>query len=118
MFISVRHYFYQVAGCDVRGVDLIAGAHGIETRNPFLARPVMQFALNLPFDLRVSVTPKPMINRLFLDRWRPDQVLPKKGFTGHCNDSLPWLGIDLDSTGNRDLDWREIVLKSFYKDPS
>jgi len=111
-------YFYQVAGCDVRGVDLIAGAHGIETRNPFLARPVMQFALNLPFELRVSVTPKPMINRLFLDRWRPDQVLPKKGFTGHCNDSLPWLGVDITLTGNRDLDWREIVFKSFYKDPS
>lgn len=111
-------YFYQVSGCDLRGIDLIAGAHGIETRNPFLARPVMQFALNLPFDLKVAVTPKPIINQIFLDRWHQDQILPKKGFTGHCNDSLPWLGVDIVPTGDRDRDWREIVLKSFYKDPS
>ena len=38
----------------------------------------------------------------------------KKGFTGHANDSLPWLGIDIDSTGDRLLDWRQIAQKGFY----
>ena len=107
-------YWYQIASCDARGIDVCAGAWGKEARNPFLARPVMQLALNLPFEYKVGVVSKPLIRRLFLERWQPDQVLPKKGFTGHCNDALPWLDIKIDSTGDRDQDWRQAVLKSFY----
>ena len=107
-------YWYQIAGCDARGIDVISGAWGIESRNPFLARPVMQLALNLPFEFKVSAVPKPLITRLFVEKWGLENVLPKKGFTGHCNDSLPWLGVDIQSTGNRDLDWHQAVLKSFY----
>jgi len=40
-------YLHQVVGCDSQGIDAIAGAWGIETRNPFLAKPIIQFALNL-----------------------------------------------------------------------
>ena len=108
-------YWYQIAGCDVRGVDAIAGAWGIEARNPYLARPVMQLALNLPFEYKVGAVPKPLIRRMFLETWSPECLLPKKGFTGHCNDALPWLGIDLELSGNRNQDWRQIVLKSFQK---
>ena len=111
-------YLYQIAGCDSRGIDVIAGAWGIETRNPFLAKPVMQLALNLPFEFKVGATPKPLIRRLFLQRWTEKDILPKKGFTGHCNDSLPWLNVEIDPTGDRDQDWKQIVLKSFYTDPS
>jgi asparagine synthetase B (glutamine-hydrolysing) len=110
-------YLYQIAGCDSRGIDVIAGAWGIETRNPFLAKPVMQLALNLPFGYKVGSTPKPLIRRLFLKRWAEKDILPKKGFTGHCNDSLPWLDVEIETTGNRDQDWKQIVLKSFYTDP-
>ena len=109
-------YWHQIAGCDVRGIDSITGAWGIEGRNPFIAKPVMQFALNLPFEFKVGATTKPLIQRLFLERWKEKDILPKKGFTGHCNDALPWLGIDIDTTGNRDQDWHRIVLKSFYTD--
>jgi asparagine synthetase B (glutamine-hydrolysing) len=107
-------YLYQVAACDVRGIDVIAGAHGIETRNPFLARPVMQLALGLPTQYRVGTVAKPLIRNLFLKRWDQSHVLPKKGFSGHCNDALPWLGVTIQSSGNRDQDWQQIVLKSFY----
>jgi len=107
-------YWYQIAGCDARGIDVISGAWGIESRNPFLSRPVMQLALNLPFEFKVSGVPKPLIRRLFLERWDLEHVLPKKGFTGHCNDSLPWLDINIQPTGNRDRDWYQAVLKSFY----
>jgi asparagine synthase (glutamine-hydrolysing) len=107
-------YLYQIAGCDARGIDVIAGSWGIEARNPFLAKPIMQLALNLPFEYKVGKIPKSLIQRLFLERWKEKDVLPKKGFTGHCNDALPWLDIDLESTNNRNLDWRQIVLKSFY----
>jgi asparagine synthetase B (glutamine-hydrolysing) len=111
-------YLYQIAACDARGIDVIAGAWGIEARNPFLAAPIMKLALNLPFEFKVGADPKPLIRRLFLERWTEKDILPKKGFTGHCNDSLPWLNVKIDSTSDRDQDWKQIVLKSFYTDPS
>ena len=107
-------YIHQVVGCDAQGIDAISGAWGIETRNPFLSKPIMQFALNLPHYFKVGDVSKPLIRRLFLERWNADLILPKKGFTGHANDSLPWLGIDIDSTGDRLLDWRQIAQKGFY----
>jgi asparagine synthase (glutamine-hydrolysing) len=107
-------YWYQVVGCDVRGVDVIGGAWGIEPRNPFLAQPIMQLALNLPFEFKVGTVSKPMIRQLFLKRWSQDLILPKKGFTGHANDSLPYLPITIESTGDRLEDWKQIVQQSFY----
>jgi asparagine synthetase B (glutamine-hydrolysing) len=107
-------YLYQIAACDARGIDVIAGAWGIEARNPFLAAPIMKLALNLPFAYKVGTVPKPLIRRLFLERWTKTDILPKKGFTGHCNDALPWIDVKITSTGNRDLDWQQIVLRSFY----
>lgn len=109
-------YWYQITGCDARGVDAIAGSWGIEGRNPFLARPVMQFALNLPFIYKVGLEPKPLIRRLFLERWSERDIWPKKGFSGHCNDSLPWLGIGTTATSNRNQEWHQAVLTSFYID--
>jgi len=107
-------YWHQVVGCDVRGVDVISGAWGIEPRNPFLARPIIQLALNLPFEFKVGTVPKPMIRWLFLERWHHDMILPKKGFTGHANDSLPYLPVTIESSGDRLQDWKQIVQTSFY----
>ena len=107
-------YLYQVAGCDVRGTDVISGAWGIEPRSPFLARPVMQFALNLPFEFKVNTVSKPLIRRLFSERWSEELIFPKKGFTGHANDSLPYLPITITSTGNRHADWKLISQRMFY----
>lgn len=111
-------YLYQIAGCDARGIDTIAGSWGIEARNPFLAAPIMKLALNLPFAYKVDHTPKPLIRRLFLQRWSEANIMPKKGFTGHCNDALPWIDVDLETTGDRAQDWQQIVLKSFYTSPN
>lgn len=107
-------YWYQVVGCDARAVDLISGAWGREARNPFMARPIMELALNLPAELRSG---KPVIREMFLRRWSADQILPKKGFTGHANDALPWLGVNIKATGDRMADWRQIVQQSFYDSP-
>lgn len=104
-------YWYQVVGCDARAVDLISGAWGREARSPFLTKPIMELALNLPTQLRSG---KPVIREVFLRRWSQDLVLPKKGFTGHANDALPWLGVSIDATGDRMADWRQIVTRCFY----
>ena len=107
-------YLYQVAGCDARGTDIISGSWGIEPRNPFLARPIMQLALNLPFEFKVNTVSKPIIRRMFLERWAEDLIFPKKGFTGHANDSLPYLPVTITSTGNRHQDWKLISQQMFY----
>jgi hypothetical protein len=55
-----------------------------------------------------------MIRWLFLERWHYDMILPKKGFTGHANDSLPYLPVTIESTGDRLQDWKLISQRMFY----
>jgi asparagine synthetase B (glutamine-hydrolysing) len=107
-------YWYQVVGCDARAVDEITGCWGIEARNPFLSKPIMQLALNLPVEFKVTSVAKPLIRRLFLERWSPELAMPKKGFSGHANDALPWIGINLETSGDRMTDWRHIARETFY----
>jgi asparagine synthetase B (glutamine-hydrolysing) len=107
-------YIHQVIGCDAQGIDAIAGAWGIETRNPFLAKPIIQFALNLPCYFKVSNIAKPLIKRLFLERWPERLAFKKVGFTGHANDSLPWLSLSINATNDRYKDWKQIAKQIFY----
>lgn len=107
-------YWHQVVGCDIRAVDTITGAWGIEARNPFLSRPIMELALNLPAKYKTGTVAKPLIRRLFRERWGEDLVMPKKGFSGHANDALPWLDLEIDATGDRMADWKQIAKKTFY----
>lgn len=104
-------YLYQVVGCDAIGIDSIAGAWGIEIRNPFLTKPMIQFAMNLPFEYKVGATPKPLIRQLFLERWDAELIYPKMGFAGHANDSFP----EYPVSGNRYADWKHIAKKEFYE---
>lgn len=103
-------YLTQVVGCDSLGMDSISGAWGIEVRNPFLAKPIIQFAMNLPFEFKVNTHSKPLIRKLFLERWTEDLIYPKMGFAGHANDSFP----EYISTGNRLDDWKKISYDIFY----
>lgn len=108
-------YWCQIVGTDGPGSDRTGGAHGIETRNPFQLKSIMTFALNLPWELKVSNVSKPLIRRKFLERWPERLLLPKMGFAGHANDSLPWMGVSIESTGDRHQDWQQIAQKTFYK---
>ena len=104
-------YWHQVSGVDCRAIDTIGGAFGIESRNPFIAKPIMQFALNLPFEYKVSTVSKPIIRDQFLKRWTEDLIYTKKGFTGHANDSFP----SFKKTKDRMADWKTIAQESFYE---
>ena len=104
-------YWHQITGVDCRGTDFISGAFGIEARNPFLAKPIMQLALNLPFELKVGSVSKPVIRNAFLKRWNKELIYTKKGFTGHANDSFP----TFKSTNDRLADWKNIAQESFYE---
>lgn len=103
-------YRTQVCAVDMRGVDTLTMAHGIEPRSPFCHPNIIKFALNLPWELRVG---KQLIRRLFLHRWSEDLVLPKQGFSGYCNDAYSYLNIDILRDPDRSQDWKNIVQATF-----
>ena len=103
-------YLTQVCAVDMRGVDTLTMAHGIEPRSPFCHPNIIKFALNLPWEFRIG---KQLIRRLFLQRWEENLVLPKQGFTGYCNDAYPYLGVDILRHASRDQDWKNIVQATF-----
>lgn len=107
-------YWYQVVGCDAPGQDRIGGAWGKETRNPFMNKRIMQFALNLPWEFKVNTTTKPVLKNQFLRQW-PNLLLPKQGFAGHANDALPWLNVTIEPSGDRHQDWKQIAQNTFYR---
>jgi hypothetical protein len=75
----------------------------------------MEFALNLPWEYKVNTVTKPILRNHFLKYWPDASVLPKQGFAGHANDALPYLGIEIEPTGDRHLDWKQIAQKTFYE---
>ena len=107
-------YWSQIVGCDAPGQDRISGAWGKETRNPFMNKRIMEFALNLPSEYRRG---KPLLKSKFLKKFDQQLLLPKKGFTGHANDALPFLSIDIDVTGDRMQDWKTITQQMFANLP-
>lgn len=109
-------YWHQIVGCDAIGVDQTSGAWGIEARSPFMAKPLIKFALSLPWEYKVGPVAKPLIRRAFLERWSEDLIMPKKGFTGHCNDSLKYLPVRIKPSRDRNQDWHQAIVKLFYKD--
>lgn len=108
-------YWYQVVGVDAPGADRLGGCWGRETRNPFMLKSVIEFALNLPWEAKVGLHGKLPIRREFQRRWSPQLIYNKQGFAGHANDALPWLDIDFVPTGHRHQDWQQIAQQSFYQ---
>ena len=73
---------------------------------------IIKFAINLPWEYKIG---KPFIHQLFLETWAPELIHPKQGFAGHCNDSYPWLGIDIDRVPDREQDWKNINQAAFQQ---
>jgi asparagine synthase (glutamine-hydrolysing) len=103
-------YLTMVSAVDLRGVDAMTQAHGVEPRSPFVHPDIIKFAINLPWEFRLG---KPFIKRMFLESWPQDLALPKQGFAGHCNDSYPWLGVDIPRVTDREQDWKNINRAAF-----
>jgi asparagine synthase (glutamine-hydrolysing) len=108
----LQDYLTQCCAVDLRGIDLVSMAHGVEPRSPFVNPAMIKFALNLPVKYKQG---KPLLKRLFLETWPQELLLPKQGFAGHCNDSYPWLGIDIPRVPDRDQDWKNILTASFLR---
>lgn len=108
-------YWYQVVGVDAPGLDRAAGRWCREVRNPFMHPKIIKYALNLPVNLKINVNTKLLLKKIFCQHWDQHLMLPKMGFAGHANDSVAWLGIDFEPTGNRLADWKIIAQRTFYE---
>lgn len=105
-------YLLQVVGGDASTNDRIAGAWGIETRSPFMTKPMITMGLSYPWELRQG---KPYIKQRFLERWDESLILAKKGFSGHANDSINYMQhVNYTPTGNRMQDWKQIAISTYY----
>jgi asparagine synthase (glutamine-hydrolysing) len=102
-------YVTQIGAVDLRGIDVCTMAHGIEPRSPFVHPKIVKFALSLPMTLRRG---KPLIRHQFLKHWPHAVIEPKKGFTGHCNDSLPWMPFTVPDLP-RDQQWQAMIKTGF-----
>jgi len=105
-------YLVQITAVDARGVDSMTMAHGIEPRSPFMHPKLIKFALNLPWSLRQG---KPLLQTRFLKKWSKELLLPKQGFAGHCNDSLPWLEVAVPASADRSAQWKQIQSTTFLQ---
>lgn len=105
-------YWYQVVGVDAPGHDRLGGHWGRETRNPFMHQCMIKFALRLPADLKIAKEPKPVLREHYR-RYISTHIDPKQGFAGHANDSVPWLEIEFEPTGDRYQDWKQIAQQTF-----
>ena len=132
-------FAFQLPSVGMRGTDLMSMMWSVETRSPFLRKPVIQFALNLP--ARVKSNPgetnrllraKPLLKRLFLRHFPEHLLVEKQGFAGFPNESARYLGdiedyivlnvleiapenIKKDAIG-RSTEWKLINLEFFLRD--
>jgi asparagine synthase (glutamine-hydrolysing) len=91
---AVLHYdlLSFLAGDILVKVDRAAMAHGLETRAPFLDRDLVEFALTLPFDMKVRAgETKVLFKHALQDLWPPDiRSRAKQGFAAPYK---IWLGL-------------------------
>ncbi len=82
---------YALPGDYLRKVDMMSSAHGLEVRVPYLGESVLEFAAQIPDDMKYSVRTNKILLRKIAAKYLPSSILqtPKRGF-GIPLDS--WLG--------------------------
>ena len=107
-------FVVQSGGADMLGADLVAGMLGKEIRLPFAHPRIIRFALSLPRHYKIAQSTKIILRDLYQSRTGRSYDLPKQGFAGHCNDSIPYLDPEfhIGSTDRLRI-WRDFVLHWF-----
>jgi len=131
---------YQLSAVGLRGADFMSMMWSVETRSVYVRKPIVQFALNLPLQLKVDIKgreepllrTKPLLKKLFLRYFPKELLVEKQGFSGFPNESALYLGVPSDykavrqlkiekeslSAASRDRDsvWKLINVEYFLRD--
>lgn len=114
----------QLPAVGLRGADLMSMMWSVETRSVFLRKPILQFALNLPADMKADLGPatpavlrtKPLLKRLFLRHYPAALLKDKQGFAGFPNEAAAWLGDPADYQVLSELEIEPASLKAGWSD--
>ena len=64
----------------------------VESRGFFLTKKILEFAINLPANNKISFTDKvetrPLMKQLFIENFDKSLLKPKQGFSGFPNESM------------------------------
>jgi len=83
-------------------VDLMSMAHGLEIRVPFLDHRVVEFAIGLPNEMKITAKIRKRVVQEAFKSWMPKEIYnrPKKGFEVPL---LKWFRTEMRSLINNDL---------------
>lgn len=115
---------YQLPAVGLRGADTMSMMWSVETRSVFLRKPILQFALSLPADMKADLSPatpavlraKPLLKRLFLRHYPAALLKDKQGFAGFPNEAAAWLGHPADYRALSELAIEPASLKAAWSD--
>jgi hypothetical protein len=96
----------------------------VETRSVYVRKPIVQFALNLPLQLKVDIKgreepllrTKPLLKKLFLRYFPKELLVEKQGFSGFPNESALYLGVPSDYKAVRQLKIEKESLSAALRD--
>jgi len=124
----------QLESVGIRASDTMSMMSSVESRGFFLTKKILEFAINLPANNKISVTNKietrPLMKQLFIENFDESLLKPKQGFSGFPNESMrrvinnyeitnEFLEIkdfkNLNVEGNLALEWKLLNIEYFLK---
>ena len=124
----------QLESVGIRASDTMSMMSSVESRGFFLAKKVIEFALNLPAKNKISTVGKietrPLMKNLFSKNFDESLLKPKQGFSGFPNESMKrnidsfsitreYLNIaefeNLEIKNNLSLEWKLLNVEYFLR---
>ncbi len=124
----------QLESVGIRASDTMSMMSSVESRGFFLTKKVIEFALNLPANNKISqvgkIETRPLMKNLFCKNFDESLLKPKQGFSGFPNESMKrkidnfsitreYLNIvefeNLEITNNVALEWKLLNVEYFLK---
>ncbi len=128
----------QLESVGIRASDTMSMMSSVESRGFFLTKKILEFAINLPANNKISFADKletrPLMKQLFIKNFDKSLLKPKQGFSGFPNESMRRLINNYKNTiefleiedfqnlkveNNLALEWKflnvEYFLKNYFK---
>jgi len=93
----------QLESVGIRASDTMSMMSSVESRGFFLTKKILNFAINLPANMKIKVDEnftetRPLMKKLFSKNFDKSLIKPKQGFSGYPNESMKRLISNFDIT--------------------